>query len=376
VYPPPSHGKIDFLEGLRGLCCLIVVIDHCVNTFYPALRWTTEDGVWGGIRAWIALSPLNFIYSGITPVYIFFILSGFVLSFKFFKTFDINIPIDGAIKRYFRLVVPVLASMVLIYIITKFLYIFGITEKSGKHFWDIFYQSFYAAFFKGKSWNGVLWTMPIELKGSMLVFALAVLFSKIKFRYVVYIISAVLTYESLLILFVFGMFMCDEYVTRNNYRIMKIDKNIILVMLVLGAVFATFPYQRTNVDIDGSIYGLIWIDSLKTWVANHRLYHLLGTIILFVCFMNSDGIRKVFEGKILLWLGKISFSLYVLHSVFIFAIHSLLIKMISGNSPQMMIFGMIVTLPICLVVSYFFEKFIDRSGIKFANYVCRLVKKS
>lgn len=63
--------KIGYLEGLRGMCCFIVILDHCINTFKPDLRYTGLSDAGGLIRKLIALTPLNLIYSGIAPVCIF-----------------------------------------------------------------------------------------------------------------------------------------------------------------------------------------------------------------------------------------------------------------------------------------------------------------
>ena len=63
--------KIDYLEGLRGMCCFIVLIDHCVNSFKPDLRFTSLTSFGGEIRRIIGWGPLNLIYSGIAPVCIF-----------------------------------------------------------------------------------------------------------------------------------------------------------------------------------------------------------------------------------------------------------------------------------------------------------------
>ena len=110
-------GNTGYLDGLRGICCLLVVIDHCIGTFKPDLRWTGLDGIGGIIRRIVQLSPLNIVYNGSVSVYIFFILSGYVLSIKFFKHKDSRIVLDGVIKRIPRLMLPVLSSMIFMYLV-------------------------------------------------------------------------------------------------------------------------------------------------------------------------------------------------------------------------------------------------------------------
>lgn len=106
-------NKLSYLESLRGIAALIVVIDHAVNMFAPHLRWVNMEGLPGDLRRYVAWSPLSLIYSGIPAVWIFFLLSGFVLSYKFLNSpNDISPVLSGIYKRYFRLVIPILGATI------------------------------------------------------------------------------------------------------------------------------------------------------------------------------------------------------------------------------------------------------------------------
>ncbi len=98
------EGKIIYLDGLRGLAAFIVVIYHHFYGFYPKFLYPSEDKVLTQLSG----SPLNIFYNGNFAVYIFFILSGYVLTYKFFKTRNYGIIISSAARRYIRLLVPVL----------------------------------------------------------------------------------------------------------------------------------------------------------------------------------------------------------------------------------------------------------------------------
>lgn len=168
--------KLGYLEGLRGLACLIVVLDHCVNSFLPEARFTNFDGRFSGIYRMIASSPLNFIYSGATPVLLFFILSGFVLSKKFIETGDGKILVRGSMKRYFRLLGPVLTSSLAMYVSIKYAASIGMLDASQYTLSNTLYQSFIGAFIDTKPLiNSPLWTMRFEFIGSLIVFALLAL---------------------------------------------------------------------------------------------------------------------------------------------------------------------------------------------------------
>lgn len=79
------EGRIHSLDGIRGVAALVVLIHHSALLF-PVLaatyftRSATDDGpfVW-----WLTYSPLHLLWEGDGAVYIFFILSGVVLALPF-----------------------------------------------------------------------------------------------------------------------------------------------------------------------------------------------------------------------------------------------------------------------------------------------------
>ncbi len=84
-------AKVQYLEGLRGIAAMQVVLLHFVTGFMP---WTAE-------HAW---PPLRVLFDGHTAVYVFFLISGTVLTPSFAR--------EGAFtaklaKRVVRLGIPV-----------------------------------------------------------------------------------------------------------------------------------------------------------------------------------------------------------------------------------------------------------------------------
>ena len=78
--------KIKYLNGLRGVAAFQVVIHHFILAFYPALFSgpDIQTHMAGGIEVSASGSVFNLLWDGNFAVCIFFILSGFVLSHKFF----------------------------------------------------------------------------------------------------------------------------------------------------------------------------------------------------------------------------------------------------------------------------------------------------
>ena len=75
--------KLRYLEGIRGLAAIIVVLHHYILAFYPAMSSANETQIHNETSYFeevMAQIPLNIFYNGGFAVCIFFILSGYVLS--------------------------------------------------------------------------------------------------------------------------------------------------------------------------------------------------------------------------------------------------------------------------------------------------------
>ncbi len=87
-------GKVQYLEGLRGIAAMQVVLLHFVTGFLP---YTAE-------HAW---PPLRILFDGHTAVYVFFLISGAVLTPSFARPGPF---ISKLGKRIVRLAIPVAAA--------------------------------------------------------------------------------------------------------------------------------------------------------------------------------------------------------------------------------------------------------------------------
>ena len=121
------NSKLNYLEGIRGIAALIVVVWHYVLYFYPPLANTGEMSFKEffsytnneQMLMLVAETPLCLFFHGQASVRLFFVLSAFVLTYKFFKTKNYEYLSAGAIKRYFRLLGPVVFSLFITLIFIK-----------------------------------------------------------------------------------------------------------------------------------------------------------------------------------------------------------------------------------------------------------------
>ena len=253
VEPGGADRKLAHLDGLRGLAAVVVVMHHFACAFLPAAVFGGAVAAHFSLERAIYSTPLQLLVAGNFAVCIFFALSGYVLSHKFFITHDAGHARSGAAKRYFRLMPPILASV----LISLAVFRLGLTYHlpaaaiSGSSLWlahlwpagvglrEAIGQGTYGAL-TGKAdtaiFNNVLWTMKIEFFGSFLVFGFLALFGNARSRWVVYLALVSLFWNSYYLAFIGGLALCDFSVNQPKRRLSGVTLALAgLTGLLLGA---------------------------------------------------------------------------------------------------------------------------------------------
>jgi peptidoglycan/LPS O-acetylase OafA/YrhL len=181
--------RVYFFDGLRGWAAIMVLIHHTVLTF-PELYFLRR-------------TPLRLFIDGTYAVYIFFVLSGVVLSIGFFRNKDTKILSALAIKRIPRLSIPILLSCVILVPLMKYGLFFNITaaEIEGGNNWLSGFYTFKGNFIEAikfsvrdvffnyspvNSYNSSLWTMAGELSGSYLVIITLLVYKHFSKNYLIW----------------------------------------------------------------------------------------------------------------------------------------------------------------------------------------------
>jgi peptidoglycan/LPS O-acetylase OafA/YrhL len=192
-------SRIGYLESIRGLAALQVILLHFFAAFAPDLVFALPAGA--AIAGYIHLSPLYFLYDGYSAVYIFFALSGYVLTRSFEK--HLGRPSSQVLARIVRLGLPAIAATL---VAAAVMLIFGrlnleAGDLSGSVWFadqwhadlsiiSVLKDGFVNALFLGysglpgvaflapwqqpveQSFAAPLWTLSIEFYGSIIVLAL------------------------------------------------------------------------------------------------------------------------------------------------------------------------------------------------------------
>jgi len=302
--PARQPAKLESLEAIRGLACLGVLVGHLILTFWPALYYRTGEE-WHQFPVWaqtLARFPGKFVWGNL-PVSIFFVLSGFVLSLTFFRGGSTAAVSSAAVRRYPRLMLPAAASVGLVFCLLQAGAMWNqaavrlMTSTTGyertwlasfNNFtpdgWAALREGVWGAFFGPPHYNRVLWTMPFELQGSFLVYAFLALFGRLCNRWLLYGIcgSLVLAWGQVHLLeFCLGMALCDLWVCNQRTWKKTISRPVGLVLL--AAALFLVPYKP------------------------------VAALLIVGVTAAAPGIQALLQTRPLVFLGRVSFMLYLVH---------------------------------------------------------------
>lgn len=376
------------LEGVRGIAAIMVVVYHVLLIFYP--RAVYGDGAGVGehsmIESLLYENPVNSLFSGVFAVALFFVLSGFVLSIGFFSTQDERIIKKLASRRYLRLMIPALVSVLFAYILIKFglssyrddaLAIvgggsLGVQWNFDPNIFDAIIQGIWSIFITGQdSYNRVLWTMHYEFFGSMLVFLILFVFGKQRYRFIVYIAVLVAAIGTWYAGFIIGVILADLYTNKKKIFKKKYTSLAGLCAFIMGIILGGYPVYSSN----NSYYNILTIPNL-TELQNLSIYLSMGAGLVIASIIMTESLRKIFSFKPISNLGKYTFSLYLTHMLVLLTITPLLFvslhSLLSYN--KAVLISVLVSIPIIIGFTFLFERWVDRPAIRFGVWAAKITE--
>jgi peptidoglycan/LPS O-acetylase OafA/YrhL len=394
--------KIKYIDGMRGLAVLIVLFGHLIAAFYPVLfpypgvlpvsldDLATQPLL---IKAFV-FTPLIIFYNGIFSVMIFLIISGYVISYNCSNKKDENYITASFFKRYFRLTIPILFSCVISYFLLKVGGFFNIQASLASHSpWLTQYYTCDANFFNMikfvlydeyfghpledlRCYGNVLWMMYVILLGSFLVYAFYALFARAssRLRIFIYIGLIIIFSKSYLLAVILGMILFD--MDANNVS-RNVNKIILLIMLLSGICLGSL------IRFDFPFYTILNIDFMKNYFGGLFylliFYYIIGAFLLFFALSRLSFSIKVFSSKVAVYIGKISFSIYLLHFIVIFSLSSYIFVWlkndINASNELSFIVTSVVTIVVTILLSHIFHHYIELKSINWSQSLYNLFSR-
>jgi len=369
-----TSQKLDYLEGLRGIAAFVVLLGHLRRTFFEhSYEVLTERyGYWTS-------SFLEGFLNEHFAVWIFWVLSGFVLSLKFHREPDREksrtLLLDASLRRYPRLLLPVLASVLLAWALwtlgaisnhqladllqtsdNGWLRRFYLHEPElpgalKSAFWDSFID-----FDPATTYNVVLWSMEVEFYGSIFLFAYLFLVGKQSYRWLIYLVTIVaLQAVSMTAMnaFVVGLWMCEIFVRQETRE--STDRGNFLDHYTFLFVLSVPIMMQIGIAQD------------------HELWNLILSTGVTVLVLMSHPLRKILSTRVPMFLGKISFGLYLVHLPLICAL-ALPIYQVSGGVANPITAAWLTSLTmiaISLLAGWCLWYLADRPAIAFSRSIAK-----
>ena len=313
--------KLKYIDGLKGTGALIVYLCHFAYAFYFALYSLDplSSHTAGNVEIAIGRSPLNILYNGNFAVQLFFVASGFVLCIGYFRERERKSPAKRALKRYLRLMMPILLVNTVIFFLMK-AGLYQNTEAAvlaKSEAWFANFNNFEPGYshalreavigcflFGHNYFNGVLWTVKYLFLGALLLYVLTALVGDRPFRYAVYAAGIVLLFNADYAGFLIGLLLCDLVYTKPGWMEKLAGLPALSVLcLILGVYLGSYP--SIGGRLTGSIYGFLPVLSV--------LYHRAGAALILYAVLMLKPLQQLFGSRFFVKLGDISFSWYLLH---------------------------------------------------------------
>lgn len=369
-------NKLNAAESLRGIACIAVVFSHTLGVFFPQFHsFYKSDLPEFRFIELIYDSPLSFFYSGTGAVFVFFVLSGYVLTLSFMKSTDPDRKFkECLVKRYPRLAIPALVSCILMWFVfnvdVNLIYVsewFRGIKPDDLNFIAAINSGLFGAFIFGdKTYNPVLWTMQIELFGSFLIYFLCYINSKkIVFYSVLFFCLIISFIVSPLVFLGILAFLIGYFFYHFNFHLNSFFGWLLLLagLYFCGAHLNSESYKFLNKLLFNKTYFIL---------------NFLGGVLIVFSILKCESIQNLLDRKFLVKLGALSFSIYLIHLSVLYIIGVPIFNLVYEVSSDFL-FASSISIIVSLVFIYFFSviysRYIDNYSIKVSNFFSRKLIK-
>jgi peptidoglycan/LPS O-acetylase OafA/YrhL len=422
----PDH--IAALDGLRGLACLIVLNQHFSLSYSKAFLegWNGTQG-----RNWIIQLPIiRILWAGNAMVAVFFVISGYVLSYKPLKQMQTRSDqvfraiSSSIIRRGIRLYLPTFAATFICMLLVRAgaferaraLKHLGYASSAGEdppprlhsfpeqldHWWSTVIKMLYPWTW-GDVWQDYdphLWTIPTEFRCSMLLFLIQCGVARLRpaFRtatIAVLVLFCAYTSAEHVVLFFAGMFMAevDVLVQSRNASALLLPLRAVefgrtsanassraarIALFIVGLYLASAPTSRLADYSFGYTY--LISEFVPEW---YRMpwyfWQSVGAILVVWSAVHVDEVKPLFINSFAQYLGRISFALYLVHGNILrsvlYSIMPSIWTLRAGDEGTTFrlgvawLVGACVIVPLSFLAAETFWRFVDKPSIKFASLV-------
>lgn len=335
-----GHGRIHSLDGLRGLAAMAVVCFHLLDVFDPFTAGSNvgKKNLYGfSFAAWAQKFPVAWMFNGVFAVSIFFMLSGFVLTYVLLVAKNDSRRVELVAQRFFRLFPVVCVGSVLAFVVLRFgwtqldaMYAFNHATQTNVYdprilppsLWEMLSQIFYDVWRGGGTrtlYDRVLWTIGMEFQASVVLLAMFTLLLRSKsrvFAHFIVTITGLLVCGSSFFFFAAGSILCELHVKQAMPKFLK--NAIVLTILTIIALCLASIHPK----FDGRLW--FWpIDfegAREYSLAISNTAYLFASASLVLAALYLKPLRWLLTTPPVQGLGYISYALYAIHQPLVYSL--------------------------------------------------------
>jgi peptidoglycan/LPS O-acetylase OafA/YrhL len=351
-----SNIQIDALDGIRGLAIIFVLLSHFNNYDFRLIPGFSFSGI------------------GKAGVYLFFVLSSFLLTSSFLikpahdlkrvQTYKIYF-----IRRFFR----IFPLFTLILIISLF---FSQVLHTSFSFYQITLSNFLNHVLLQQG-NSVLWSIPVEFKYYFVLPLVVIIFylllkkrtvPAIAFSTCIIILTMIIfppegsLENDVSLIYYLPIFLCGSLGALLHYNFQKSllkDKIEMKIFCEGIAVISSLLVLTTIPNLYSIIIGSI---VSRTYFSKYFLMYGIIWTIFILGVLNGEGkLKTLFSQKILRLIGICSFSIYLWHSL----VMDFFINILNQNRTYLISFIIVLAIFAISIFSYIYiEKPFLSYGVK------------
>ncbi|MBP6731799.1 MAG: acyltransferase [Chitinophagales bacterium] len=316
--------RIECLDSLRGIAAIAVILSHMNLEYFN-----------GGMTMPLRNTPLHVFYDGDAAVVFFFVLSGFVLSFKY---------VGGGIESLSRLSLRSFFVARVFRILPMFWFVLIITALCALYFpnncvtqpqrvWSSWWYQFtptwvnflkqvtliYSDPFLGR-WIGAIdghpyipqaWSLSIELILSLMVpvFALIAVNRPKWLMFLTVILVWIFGVYVYLIHFVMGILLA-LYLPQISHYINNKGKAFASGLLMTGVLLYSYRYSVVVYFPKVSVLQIILFSENSVYVVIGA-----GVVLIISCVLSSTRLQQLLNLWPVKLIGKVSYGIYLVHTL-------------------------------------------------------------
>lgn len=315
VATPAAPKRIEALDAMRGIACLVVVLHHLWQTLPEVVT-----APWAGVLGFaLGMTPLEALRTGRAPVMFFFVLSGYVLSLPLLRGGGTTYP-AYALRRVCRIWLPLVAAVLLSALLLGL--VGNAPVEASRWFHDdswteapsvagILAHLLMLGTADAVGLNNVMWSLVHELRIS-LVFPVVVLAARLPpLPACALLLGAQAGADAALLA---GGHALRPYHGTDLGHSLLITAHFLPAFL-LGALLARHAtvLLRGLDRLPGLSRLLLGTGALAMLTFRVDAVGSIGAAFVILLVLHSAPAQRVLGARPLGWLGRVSFSLYLIH---------------------------------------------------------------